>query len=247
MTRAALASLLLLMSTGCAALLEKPAVDPGDDRLESSLLRLNVPVICERPGVYVEVDWISGCEEPSREALDELEAAIREYCKVPAGVVVRVDAPLEVPEWSGTRGQWSWAAGKSLGPSPMVYRAFARLHVLYVPRMDYRATYGFFRPHEGIPTITVFQEAVQEASTLMITPEKVEATLLVHELGHWLGVPARGSHDDGIRHCTRPDCVMYKPIDWRATLANWWRVLFLWAIPDRYCVLCEEELAALRK
>lgn len=86
-----------------------------------------------------------------------------------------------------------------------------------------------------------------ESATLMITESKVEATLLVHEVAHGYGVPARGSHDDGTGHCTRPDCALYKPTDWRAVMTNWWQVVFLWEIPNDLCVMCQEEIEAYQR
>jgi hypothetical protein len=141
---------------------------------------------------------------------------------------------------------WERVVNRVRDPLPPTCEDYSHLHVLYVPTMDVGADYGFFTWWRGVPTITVFKEHVRRAGFFWITTSKVETTLLLHEFGHAIGVPARRCHDVGTRHCTFPNCVMYKPVDWRAVLVNWWRVLFLWDIPSWFCSRCEAEIEAVR-
>ena len=79
-----------------------------------------------------------------------------------------------------------------------------------------------------------------------ILPEDtVEAMTLIHEFGHWLGVPARDYHtaSDG-KHCTDCRCVMQagEEIDAQVILAN-----LLTGPPIRFGAKCATELAEIRR
>jgi hypothetical protein len=235
--RALLVLLLIIPATGCAGLLAKPAIAPNETEVADYLGRLS-PTLLNAPNLFVEVDYLKG-SAPSEDALEHLKAKLLTYCDASV-VEISVGQPLNLV-WDGSRSRW----GSLLDTSASRLQGTSQLlRVFYVPWMDHFANYGFYTTYRGVPVITVFKEAVRGAATLMITETKVESTLLMHEVAHGFGVPARGNHDEGTGHCTRPDCALYKPVDLRSILTNWWRVLLLWKIPDDLCVMCQEEIAA---
>ncbi|MHC4600698.1 MAG: hypothetical protein ACYS47_17025 [Planctomycetota bacterium] len=179
--------------------------------------------------------------------MERLKYRVLTYCAKPKGVVIHVDDRIVEADWAGDRPSWKKIVDRVRDPLPRKFENFNHLHILYVPTMDVGANYGFFTKWRGVPTITVLKDHVRRAGFLWITTSKVETTLLLHEFGHAIGVPARKCHDVGTSHCTYPNCAMYKPVDWRAVLANWWRVLFLWDIPSWFCSNCEEEIRAVRE
>jgi predicted Zn-dependent protease with MMP-like domain len=226
----------IILTSGCASLFEKESIDPSDASVENSISRLNLTLL-EAPAIYVEVDYFTDCE-PSTDALEHLREKLLKYCQT-SDVIIKIDDHI-TSSWVDSRTTWQ----NTLDIYRDYYGPKRLLRILYVPTMQGGFTYGFFTINRGIPTITVLKDSVRESATAMITTAKVEATLLVHEVAHGFGVPARRNHDDGTRHCTRPDCALYKPIDWRAIMTNWWRVLFFWEIPNELCALCEEEIFA---
>ena len=111
------------------------------------------------------------------------------------------------------------------------------------------ATYGFIDWERGSrPTAVVGLHRAPAARITVgvISLEVIEAVIVVHEVGHWLGVPARDFHVsflDG-SHCTNARCVMFKGsrVGPCAVLAN-----LCTGVPMRYCSDCEAELAEMRR
>jgi hypothetical protein len=108
------------------------------------------------------------------------------------------------------------------------------------------ATYGFIRIHNtsrSTAVMALHRGPILDYAIGPISMETIESTVTVHEVGHWLGVPARDFHTSALDriHCTCARCVMYKGIKYApvcVVLAN----LFT-GIPVRFCSDCAEELA----
>jgi hypothetical protein len=109
-------------------------------------------------------------------------------------------------------------------------------------------TYGFIRwRFSPRPTavMVLHRGSIQSAAFGVIPTEIIEATVVVHEIGHWLGVPARDYHRslvDG-SHCTNARCVMYKGLSVNTpcvVLAN-----LSSGIPLRFGPECAEELGEM--
>ena len=85
---------------------------------------------------------------------------------------------------------------------------------------------------ESLVTLTRFEEA--------------EASTLVHEIGHWLGVPARDNHSSATskrgKHCNHGACVMFKGTSACTVLAN-----LAVREPTRFCPACAAELAEMAR
>lgn len=112
------------------------------------------------------------------------------------------------------------------------------------------ATFGFIRYRRGQrPTavIVLHRGPMSKFAVGPVSRETIEATVLVHEIGHWLGIPARDHHRSAAStsHCTHAQCVMFKGIKQNpvgAVLAN-----LCTGIPLRFGPDCAEELAEMRR
>jgi hypothetical protein len=112
------------------------------------------------------------------------------------------------------------------------------------------ATYGFietYTTYAGRPlAITGLHRAnIVNVAVGPVTPDVIEAGTLIHEVGHWLDVPARAYHTsavDGV-HCTSARCVMFSGgrANACAIQAN-----LCSGYPLRFCPDCAEELAELQ-
>jgi predicted Zn-dependent protease len=111
------------------------------------------------------------------------------------------------------------------------------------------ATYGFIDYRSGMrPTavIALHRGPIAGAAVGPFSAEAIESTVLVHEVGHWLGVPARDYHTSSIddAHCTNARCVMFKgsrmtPCVVAANVCT--------GIPVTFCPDCADELGEMRR
>lgn len=222
---------LLILQSGCGIFLAKDGSNRVSRVLQQTLL--------DAKAISIEVSYLEG-SEPDQDALEHLRDNLVYYTDADdADVSIRIN-----PAITGSFGgeDWDWARlmnGLHSEPAP----GLRILKVLYVDRMNHSATYGFYTDWRGVPSITVFKNAVRDAAILMISVSEVEKTILAHEVAHGYGVPEKNDHNDGTNHCTRPDCCLYKPVDWRAIVTNWWRVLFFWELPNDLCSRCQEEIS----
>jgi len=67
--------------------------------------------------------------------------------------------------------------------------------------------------------------------------------VILHELGHALGVPADRSHKWAGSHCTNPHCVLYPKVDERSTVSAILRL----GPPLDLCEKCREEIRRAQK
>lgn len=107
------------------------------------------------------------------------------------------------------------------------------------------AKHGFIRYKlEPRPTaaMVLHRGPIRAKAIAGIPVELIEATVVVHEIGHWLRVPARDFHKAQMdpAHCTNARCVMYKGLSVNTPcvlMAN-----MLSGIPLRFGPECAEEL-----
>lgn len=109
--------------------------------------------------------------------------------------------------------------------------------------------YGFidFAYSPRLTAVMVLHRGPMMAAAIgPVSLEAIEATVAVHEVGHWLGVPARDSHRSAIdgMHCTCGHCVMFKgsrltPCVVMANLCT--------GFPVGFCPECAEELRELQR
>jgi len=93
--------------------------------------------------------------------------------------------------------------------------------------------------------IVIQADALAARSNWFVSRAQLEEHVLMHEFAHALGVPGdprrtwRGPHRGA--HCTRPECVLYPALDWRALLSG-----VLNGVPLELCDACSSELAQAR-
>ena len=112
------------------------------------------------------------------------------------------------------------------------------------------ATYGFVRYKSRTrPTsVIVLHRGPMNATAFgPVTLDVIEATVTVHEVGHWLGVPARDFHISALdrSHCSCARCVMHKGLKYNpvcVVAAN-----LRTGVPVRFCPDCAEELSELKR
>jgi hypothetical protein len=151
---------------------------------------------------------------PDPTALAVMATRAREHCRKPAGVQLAMDAPTG-PE---VQGPWTFDSLTAVGRAHRAHIASARevvLEVVYVDgalRGDERAI-GTTIDHD---LIIVFKQSLAQLAGTPDQQTRLEASTLVHELGHALGLVNRDvlmvvPHEDTQHpgHCMSPLCVMF--------------------------------------
>ena len=202
--RLALALLLLALLAGCVGPRQEDA--PDYRRLQSEALLTRVPF----PALVVEVDYAKG-REPSPLALDALMATLAEVADKEEIVLL---PPRQLPDEPRFRGEAVWTTDEAYavhaaffdsGPVSTVRFGQGRnatLHVLYLNGHDggnggdgaygfqhYNVAYLFpDRIRDGTP---VASDAAPRFPNL--AADRIERAVLVHEVGHALGLVDRGA------------------------------------------------------
>jgi hypothetical protein len=174
------------------------------------------------PGLRIEVDYVAD-RPPTRAALTLLRQRLGEVCDKPSGVEVVVDDPL--PRSSG-RKRWTTADLQLLEAERRDLPRQAGWETIYVVLVE-----GEGEPELGTwplgyaygPTsVAVFIDQVRSSANQ--TNGDAEAWVLLHEVGHLLGLVGRGApqvtfHEDleHRHHCVEARCVMRKTADARDT------------------------------
>lgn len=166
--------------------------------------------------LLVEIDWIEG-HPPSDEAVAALEAALEKTCTKPGGVEIRLDDELPdqgAPAWSVSAAQDLEIAWRDH------YRGDGRA-VLYFLYLDGHSEQD---AEEGrilgyayrASSMVMFEETIASTGSGLPLTSDVEDTVIVHELGHVLGLVNNGidmvePHQDEAHgaHDTSSDCIMY--------------------------------------
>lgn len=165
----------------------------------------------------IEVTPVSG-EDPDEGALSLLLARATEHCNKPGGIsiVLDPDVPAAPPPADGSPRQWTL---DQLGAFAAAHRTVqgtpgnAVLHIVYVdgllasPPNVLGASFG--------PTqIAVFKDQLR--SSFGSSEPALEGRVLVHEMGHELGlvnegIPMITPHEDPAHpaHCDNSSCVMF--------------------------------------
>lgn len=209
--------------------------------------------------IVIEIDWIAG-RPPAPMAVRAVEELLGRHCPEGKRVDVRVDDEIDLQHWNAVRDRpgLERLVARFLDHDPSDWRETEVVYVLYVPdnpvwsgRNPSGLTDWIVFDHAGetrvVRTVLLFTGQIRRNAWLWITPPKVERVILVHELGHVLGLVSnplhtQPSHPD---HCTRSRCVMNQPGP-RALFVNALPALFAGQLPRRFGRRCLADIRAAK-
>jgi len=197
--------------------------------------------------LVVEVDYVQG-HAPDATALALFEQRLNERLNKPAGIsVVLGDAIASVTSrYSVAQLQALEQQHRSTAHQPPQ----ASLYLLYVDGgSDQDGPNGdVLGLAYGESSLALFKETIVGAGTAIVTPSEVEGTVLVHELGHALGLVNLGTpmvqpHEDAAHrgHDVDDRCVMYWAIE-TTNIRN--LILNRGTLPTQFCAAGIADLQA---
>lgn len=196
----------------------------------------------------LELDHVAG-RPPSTSALNVVRARLDELCNKPGGVEVVVDDVLP----AGQQASWSLGELQALEAQARDDYAVGDLAVVHVLYLDGgtdqdSASGGVLGLAYTGTSFALFKQSCDATANLVVSPDEVEATVLVHEVGHLLGLvnlgaPLQSAHEDAAHpgHDTTSGCVMV----WQVETSNLRQLLLNGgAAPTRFDAACVDDLRA---
>lgn len=224
-----------LVAGGCAALSKPPAGPTTDSYRDQDLLE------ADHPALVVEIDHVED-SQPRDRALAIFARRLEFYCDKPGGVTIVVDDSIPAAEWEPNHETVASLALKYADEDP---GEAAYLYVLYAPSYKKFRGYSYRTGRLGsaveFPAMVVFADQLRPI--LWLTGVRQEASVLVHEAGHVLGLVTNDDHRDG-GHCTNGWCLMYDGVDARSLAVNLFPTLFTGYLPTHFCRDCRDDLWA---
>lgn len=173
----------------------------------------------DRPALVIEIDAQQGVE-PQQEALDHLLAVLEDVAHKPQGIRFE-----EVETFSSTRTTWNTEdlrAAAAEHRSTSTTDAEVSIHVLYVAGShaeDDSQTNAIGLAYSA-STVALFPDRWQGLSSVLGSSQAIEQAVLVHELGHLLGLVNLGytsdiDHEDPERpgHSNNEESVMFHAVE----------------------------------
>lgn len=233
------AVLIALFSFSACATLPKPAGPSGRSQRDVHLTTAK-----QRTGLVIEVDRVEGVR-PRPAALARFLQRTALYTDSPMGIELVATEVIPAEEWpDGSAGLKSLALRhRDLQPQG---RDRASVHIIYGPRWRRYRGYTWARgtmrrldPDYDASLIYLFSGAIKPV--LWITGVKQEASVLIHELGHAMGLATDPGHSFRA-HCTNAHCLMYDGVDARTFALYFFPTLFTGYLPLDFCGACREDL-----
>lgn len=229
---------LLLFASACASL-PKPEGPSGPSQRDSHLTTSS-----QRDRLVIEVDRVAGVR-PRPMALARFMQRTALYTDKPGGIELVMDEVIPAEEWVAESAPIKALAIRHRSERPE-NREHASLHVIYAPRWKRFRGYTWARgsmmrldrDYEG-SLILLFSDSIKPI--LWITGTRQEASVLVHELGHALGLATDPGHSYR-GHCTNAHCLMYDGVDIRTFSLYFLPTLFTGYLPLDFCQDCRDDL-----
>ncbi len=224
---------LALLMLGCGAF-RRPVGKFKEKRLRSETI-----LESGHPKLTVEIDYLEG-RKPSPVSLRLLGRRLALYTDKPGGIRIRVGEAIPAELWDGKRKTMRELVERYADP-PSDKHSY--IYLMYLPA--YRHFRGLsFQPKKlskkfKHPAAFVYTERLR--GRLWVTRQRQESSVLVHEVGHLLGLVSNPDHYvDG--HCTNSWCLMYDGVDARSIILYAFPTLFAGHLPTRFCGACREDL-----
>ncbi len=208
----------------------------------------SVEALLTAPRIRVEIDWLPGCR-PTPETVEGVRTFLTAYAAPSEGVEVVLDQEIATDPERGDLRTGEAVSAASLHRIAARHRqpdapGSASIYLLFVSRFEDETRFhrGVAYPQLGIALVA--RDALRRNAFLTVRGDEIERFVTQHEVGHLLGLVADGRHGEH-GHCTDPRCILYARPDWRAVLANGWR-LFTGTLPGELDASCRQELSERR-
>lgn len=195
--------------------------------------------------LVIEVDRVEGIQ-PRAWALATFLSRVDRYLDKPGGIELVVEGTIPAAEWEADGRAIRRLALRHRSLRPEDAESVAAIHVVYGPRWgSYRGytwtaeTMAKYSRRYRAPLIVVLADTLHPI--LWITGRRQEASVLVHELGHCVGLATDPGHSHG-GHCTRASCLMYDGVDARTVALYFFPTLFGGYLPLDWCRDCRFDL-----
>lgn len=228
----------LALAAGCAHL-PQPEGPPGPG------LRFPRLLDSDHDKLLIELDQVEGTA-PRPRALRTFLQRIDLYLDKPGGIELVYDDRIPAAEYSESSTSVRRMARRHRSQRRHPRGRWAYLHLIYAPR--YKGYRGFAWNHRlmadsagtyNAALVLILQEELKPI--LWVTGAKQEASVLVHELGHTLGLSTNPGHSFQ-DHCTNAECLMYDGIDARTFWLYLFPTLLTGYLPLDYCRDCLDDL-----
>jgi hypothetical protein len=222
------------MLCSCAALQKRPAGPQSTPYRPATLLDPSTPRL------LIEIDYVEGYA-PKPGALKLLAKRMELYLDKPGGIEIVLDDVLPREAWTGTAANIAKNIRAHAQPP-----TDGSAYIYAISGPDYKTFRGMsYRPGEirgvDFPAMALFKDKIP--GILWVTRSRQEGAVLLHEVGHLVGLVTNDAHRNG-GHCTNGWCLMYSGVDWRSGLIYALPTLFAGQIPTKFCKACRQDLWA---
>ena len=221
-----------LLLSGCAVFKKRAAGPASVPKRPAALLDAS------SPRLLIEVDYIEGYA-PKPGAIALLQKRLELYLDKPGGITIVLDEALPADVWDGranTIGRLIYTHASPPGDGTAYIYAISGPHYKKYRGMSYQP--GVIRGVD-FPAMALFKDKIP--GILWVTRARQEGAVLLHEVGHLVGLVSNDAHRDG-GHCTNAWCLMYNGVDWRSGLIYALPTLFAGQIPTKFCRDCRQDL-----